>query len=137
MKYLIQTVTTICLLLFCITLVTGCGVKERSTSVLQQVKLVVANDDESTITYGDDYIQSTSGGMYVTNDSEYPVTLIMIRQDKGTIANDENEEFLFDLDGKETKLIESIDKNIPYEVGCRTSASEGTEIELTFKEYDE
>ena len=101
------------------------------------MNFIVADGDESVITYSEDHIQSVSGSLYVTNHSEFPLTLLMVRQDKGKNANDLNEELTVSLDGKETKLIESIDKSVPYEVGCRTNAKEGTEIEVTFKEYDE
>ena len=138
MKYSVKRVITMCFaVVFCITIMTGCGANEQNESDSQQVKIVVAADDESTITYCDDYIRSTSGGLYVTNCSEYPISILLIRQDKGTNANEENEEISLSLNGKETKLIESCDKNVPYEIGCRTTASEGEEIKLTFKEYDE
>ncbi len=136
-KAFVKTASLCIALLFCITLITGCGTKDDSISDTQQVNFTVADGDESVITYSEDHIQSVSVSLYVTNHSEFPLTLLMVRQDKGKNANDLNEELTVSLDAKETKLIESIDKSVPYEVGCRTNAKEGTEIEVTFKEYDE
>ncbi len=136
-KALVKTASICIALLLCITLITGCGTKDDNILDFQQVNFVVADGDDSAITYSEDRIQSVSGSLYVTNSSEFPVTLLMVRQDKGKNTNDLNEELTVSLDGKETKLIESIDKDVPYEVGCRTTAAEGTEIEVTFKEYDE
>ena len=135
MKYFGQKLITVFLTLFiCSALITGCSSKEDGASAIQKVSFVVADDDESTITYCEDHILSASGNLSVTNHSEFPVTLLMVRQDKGTSTNDLNEVFSISLEGRSTKSIESIDKGIPYEVGCRTTATEGIEIEVTFKD---
>lgn len=40
-----------CKLYFCSALITGCSSKEDGASAIQKVSFVVADDDESTITY--------------------------------------------------------------------------------------
>lgn len=138
MRFSIQKIIIVSfILLVCSTLITGCSANEGDISDTQQVSFIVADDDESVITYSEDYIQSVSGSLYVENCSKFPVTLLMVRQDKGKSTNDMNEELSISLDSKETKLIKCIDKDVPYEVGCRITAAEGTEIEVIFKENDD
>ncbi len=52
MEYFGQKLITVFLTLFiCSALITGCSSKEDGASAIQKVSFVVADDDESTITY--------------------------------------------------------------------------------------
>lgn len=131
MRRTLVIVITILIISIC----SGCTMKDSNDIKLhnkgktQTISIFVASDNKTSITYSDEDFVTESGHFNITNCSKFPIELLLTKQ-AGEEKSHDGRDLNLKINPKQTASIDDVDKNVPYELGCRVNAKEGTKINL-------
>lgn len=142
MKQLFKKIGMLIAILACALVFSSCenssGVSDvRDVADNPHIGITVASSDPTTVTYSNSYVKSSTGNVYITNNSDKSVEVVLMAQimDDNDLEDETDDHMLVSIEPGDKAFAGMAIIGIPYSIGCRANAAEeGDNVELIFSD---